>query len=97
VYDTVTRTVIAVSVAHGDYAEGVKEAQVHARIIAASVDMFHALEDAQRKWAGWREAIALLEDHCGDSVKLKNMIAAIDQLDTFIARAITATNKAKGL
>lgn len=30
---------------------------------------------------GWREAIGLLEDHCSNPVKLKNMIAAIDQID----------------
>lgn len=38
---------------------------------------------------GWREAIGLLEDYCADPVKLKNMIAAIDQID-YAAQIINA-------
>lgn len=41
---------------------------------------------------GWREAIVELEDHCSEPVRLRNMIAAADQLDDWAtqARAVLA-------
>lgn len=34
---------------------------------------------------GWREAVAELEDHCSEPVRLKNMTAALDQIDELSA------------
>ena len=35
---------------------------------------------------GWREAIVELEDFCSDPVRLKNMLAAADQIDEIAPR-----------
>lgn len=55
--------------------------QANARLIAAAPDMYELLNSILGNSPGWREAIGLLEDHCADSVKLKNMVAALDQID----------------
>lgn len=39
---------------------------------------------------GWREAIVELEDFCSEPVRLKNMLAAADQLDRWIKQARAA-------
>lgn len=39
---------------------------------------------------GWREAIVELEDFCGEEVRIRNMVAAADQLDEWAARARAA-------
>jgi len=36
---------------------------------------------------GWREAIVELEDFCSEPVRLKNMVAAADQLDDWAKQA----------
>lgn len=41
------------------------------------------LELALALKGGWREAITMLEDYCSDPVRLKNMMAAADQLDNW--------------
>lgn len=48
--------------------------------------LLDALSFAAPLIGGWREAIVELEDHCSDPVRLKNMIAAADQLDEFRKR-----------
>lgn len=65
------------------------------RLIAKKVqegaDRIEALEaiigEALRFKGGWREAIVELEDHCSDPVRLKNMLAAADQLDAWATKA----------
>lgn len=52
------------------------------------------LNEALRLKGGWREAIVELEDHCSEPVRLKNMIAAADQLDDWAARAQAALSQA---
>lgn len=39
------------------------------------------MEGVSTYLSGWREAIGLLEDHTADQIKLKNMVAAMDQID----------------
>src|ERR1700744_1097907 len=46
-----------------------------------------ALTVALHLIGGWREAIAILEDHTSDLVKLKNMTAALDQIDEWVPNA----------
>ena len=41
---------------------------------------------------GWREAVVELEDFCSEPVRLKNMVAAADQIDE-IARDIRTFRK----
>ncbi len=43
---------------------------------------------------GWREAIVELEDHCSEPVRLRNMLAAADQLDAWATTARAAITKA---
>jgi hypothetical protein len=43
---------------------------------------------------GWREAVVELEDHCSEPVRLKNMMAAADQLDDWAVKARAAIAKA---
>jgi hypothetical protein len=45
------------------------------------------IEAAVRLSGGWREAIGELEDWCHEGVRLKNMVAAIDQLDAWVVLA----------
>ncbi len=47
---------------------------------------------------GWREAIAELEDHCSEPVRLKNMMAALDGLDEWRKKAYSVfpKNRTKG-
>ena len=40
-----------------------------------------ALEGGLRLLGGWREAVTELEDFCSEPVRLKNMMAAADQMD----------------
>ncbi len=63
-------------------------------------DRVTALEDAVeaglRLKGGWREAIVELEDHCSEPVRLKNMLAAADQLDDWAAQARAALAAPEG-
>jgi len=45
------------------------------------------VERAVQLSGGWREAIVELEDHCSERVRLRNMLAAADQLDEWTAEA----------
>ena len=45
------------------------------------------MHEALQRKGGWREAIVELEDHCSEPVRLKNMLAAADQLDDFASKA----------
>jgi hypothetical protein len=51
------------------------------------------LERAVQLSGGWREAIVELEDFCSEPVRLKNMIAAADQLDEWAANAKAALSR----
>lgn len=51
------------------------------------------LESAVYLAGGWREAIVELEDWCHEPVRLKNMIAAADQIDEFVKQAREALRK----
>lgn len=42
---------------------------------------------------GWREAITELEDFCSEPVRLKNMMAAADQIDDWSKRAKKLLNE----
>lgn len=55
-----------------------------------------ALEKGLALKGGWREAIVELEDHCSEPVRLRNMLAAADQLDDWAkeARAALASQDA---
>lgn len=57
-----------------------------------------ALTKALRLKGGWREAIVELEDFCSEPVRLRNMIAAADQLDEWAesTRAVLAGGKING-
>jgi len=39
------------------------------------------LREVMQLSGGWREAVVELEDHCSNPVRLKNMVAAADQID----------------
>jgi hypothetical protein len=67
-----------------------------ARLIAAAPDLLAAMKDALSLTGGWREAIVELEDFCSEPVRLKNMIAAADQLDRFAATARAIVAKIEG-
>jgi hypothetical protein len=55
---------------------------------AEAFDELEAIVDeALQLKGGWREAIVELEDFCSEPVRLKNMLAAADQLDRWAARA----------
>jgi hypothetical protein len=45
---------------------------------------------------GWREAIVELEDFCSEPVRLKNMIAAANQLDDWVEATRAALARAGG-
>jgi hypothetical protein len=63
---------------------------------AAAQELYEALEMALKLKGGWREAIVELEDHCSEPVRLRNMLAAVDQLDAFTQKAIAVLAKARG-
>lgn len=44
---------------------------------------------------GWREAIAVIEDYTGDRAVLRNMVAAVDQLDEWAKKARVALEMAE--
>jgi len=48
---------------------------------------FTAVERALQLSGGWREAIVELEDFCSEPVRLKNMLAAADQIDEWVKQA----------
>lgn len=53
-------------------------------------ELLTLVREAVQLSGGWREAIVELEDFCSEPVRLKNMLAAADQLDRWssAARAI---------
>lgn len=59
-------------------------------------ELLAALKDGLSLAGGWREAIVELEDWCHEPVRLKNMLAAADQLDRWAAAARAAIAKAEG-
>jgi hypothetical protein len=58
-------------------------------------DLLAALKRGLSLAGGWREAITLLEDYCAEPVRLKNMVAAADQLDDWAQQARAALAKAR--
>jgi len=52
------------------------------------------LEDIYHLLPGWREAVAELEDFCSEPVRLKNMLAALNQMDDCKAAAKKALEAA---
>lgn len=64
------------------------------KLAAAAPDLLAALQEGLHLKGGWREAIVELEDHCSEPVRLKNMLAAADQLDAWAAKARAALAKA---
>lgn len=58
-------------------------------------DLEKCLGEAMSLKGGWREAITELEDFCSEPVRLKNMIAAADQLDEWAAKAKKLLNPDK--
>jgi hypothetical protein len=63
---------------------------------AAARELYDVLEMALKLKGGWREAIVELEDHCSEPMRLRNMLAAADQLDAFAEKARAALAKARG-
>lgn len=55
--------------------------------LAKTTDLLALCRDALSLVDGWREAIAELEDYCGEPTRLKNMIAALDQIDIWKHKA----------
>ncbi len=55
----------------------------------------NVLKEALAEAPGWREAVVELEDHCSEPVRLKNMLAAADQIDRFKAAARAALKEAE--
>jgi hypothetical protein len=55
--------------------------------LARTAALEEALREALSLAGGWREAITELEDFCSESVRLKNMTAAAEQLDNWVKRA----------
>jgi hypothetical protein len=72
------------------------EQEANARLIAAAPDLLAAAEHGLSLAGGWREAIGEIEDWCSEPVRLKNMLAAIHQIDGWAAQARAAIVKAKG-
>jgi hypothetical protein len=70
----------------------VPELQRCERLAAVNAELLAALKDGLSLKGGWREAIVELEDFCSERVRLKNMLAAADQLDRWAdaARAVIA-------
>lgn len=60
-----------------------------------ATEMLAALKDGLSLAGGWREAIVELEDWCHERVRLKNMLAAADQLDRWAEAARAAILKAE--
>lgn len=69
-----------------------EEAVANATLAAAAPVMLQALKYGLGLQGGWREAIVELEDWCHEPVRLKNMLAAADQLDRWaaLARSVVA-------
>lgn len=54
-------------------------------------ETMRALREVSNYLGGWREMIAELEDFCSEPVRLKAMVAALDQIDRlrpYIRRAL---------
>lgn len=67
-----------------------------ARLFTASPDLAELVTEALQLKGGWREAIAELEDFCSEPVRLKNMLAALNQLDVWAKKATEVIKKARG-
>jgi hypothetical protein len=72
------------------------EVEANAHLIASAPDLYEALKDVAQLIGGWREAIAELEDFCSEPVRLKNMIAALNQCDDMTISIRAALAKADG-
>jgi hypothetical protein len=79
--------------------EATAEVEARFEVIAQSLIESSCIRDLLtevfRLLPGWREAIAELEDFCGESVRLKNMIAALDQIDDLYPRIKNALVKSR--
>lgn len=64
-------------------------------LLAAGPELLATLKDGLSLAGGWREAIVELEDWCHERVRLKNMLAAADQLDRWAKAARDAIDKAE--
>ena len=73
----------------------------HERKMAADFKgLRDVLEDIFHLMPGWREAVTELEDFCSEPVRLKNMMAAADQIDNCKERAkevLLRTDEALGV
>lgn len=65
------------------------------RLAAENARLRELIKSALALKGGWREAIVELEDHCADPVRLKNMLAAADQLDEWSKEAQKVLGKSK--
>ena len=63
--------------------------------LSRSRRMEEVLRNGLQLKGGWREAIVELEDHCSEPVRLKNMVAAADQLDEWATQARAAIEESK--
>lgn len=72
------------------------ESQDNVNLIAAAPDLLAVVIDGLFLKGGWREAIVELEDWCSEPVRLKNMLAAADQLDRWAQDARAAIIKTEG-
>lgn len=63
---------------------------LRARVASKDTRLRQALTDGLALSGGWREAIIELQDFCPEPVRLKNMMAATDQLDEWCERARAA-------
>ena len=75
----------------------IKELTAEASAIHDEREAFRDLiNEALRLKGGWREAIVELEDHCSEPVRLRNMLAAADQLDEWATKSSAALSRAGG-
>jgi hypothetical protein len=74
--------------------------QANAAFIVRAVnchdDLLAVCQQAAPLIGGWREAIALLEDFTAQPMPLKNMLAALDQLDDWTKMLRAAIDKTEG-
>ena len=65
--------------------------------VAVVARLTGCLERALHLSGGWREAVVELEDFCSERVRLRNMMAAADQIDEWRveARAVLAADKSQ--
>lgn len=69
---------------------------MHRHITQEAAGLLAAAENGLALAGGWQEAITELEDWCSEPVRLKNMVAAADQLDNWVKELRAAVAAVRG-